>query len=309
MQTSFIGDDRTNNNSPLFDNYIQLRNEISQRLSGENSAGDYERNAQDVLIPAFVSAYTGRGGRGATFPRIPAPNWKITYNGLAKMDAFKDKFRSFNITHGYQAEYNTGGYTSSLLYDAFYLGLDVGLNETPLPTVDPENGRIVPVYIFNQITISENFSPLIGIDMRTKSDVSFKINYNRKRDIMLNLNNAQVTELKSNDISIDVGFRKKDVKVPFTDYILKNDLTFRTAFTIRSTKTVQRSIDDEEYQKSTVTAGNFNLQFKPTLAYMISKRLNLTAYFERGINSPLVSNSFRRTNTAFGIQLRFSLAQ
>jgi len=309
LQTAFTGDDRTNNNSPLFDNYIQLRNEISQRLSTENTAGAYERNAQDVLIPAFVAAYTGGNGRGATFPRIPVPNWKVTYNGLAKMDAFKDKFRSFNITHGYQAEYNTGGYTSSLLYDAFYLGLDVGLNDTPLPTVDPENGRIVPVYIFNQITISENFSPLIGIDMRTKSDVSFKINYNRKRDIMLNLNNAQVTELKSNDISIDIGFRKKDVKVPFTDYILKNDLTFRTAFTIRSTKTVQRSIDDEEYQKSTVTAGNFNLQFKPTLAYMISKRLNLTAYFERGINSPLVSNSFRRTNTAFGIQLRFSLAQ
>jgi hypothetical protein len=32
-------------------------------------------------------------------------------------------------------------------------------------------------------------------------------------------------------------------------------------------------------------------------------------YFDRQINNPLVSNSFRRTNTAFGFQVRFNLAQ
>ncbi len=76
-------------------------------------------------------------------------------------------------------------------------------------------------------------------------------------------------------------------------------------FTVRDTKTVQRKIDDV----STVTNGNINYQFRPTMSYVMNNKLNLTMYFERNINQPKVSNSFNRATTAFGFQLRFSLAQ
>ena len=55
--------------------------------------------------------------------------------------------------------------------------------------------------------------------------------------------------------------------------------------------------------------GNFNFQFRPTLSYVINRSLNLTVYFERTVNDPRVTTAFRRSNTAFGGQLRFNLSQ
>ena len=115
--------------------------------------------------------------------------------------------------------------------------------------------------------------------------------------------------LKNNDITLDVGFKKKHAKIPFSDIILENDLTFRMAFTLRDTKTLQRKITEDNLQETTVTNGNLNWQFKPTLSYMVNKTVDLTAYFERSVNAPLISNSFRRSNTNFGVQIRINLAQ
>jgi cell surface protein SprA len=123
----------------------------------------------------------------------------------------------------------------------------------------------------------------------------------------MNMNNAQLTEIKSSDVTIDLGFRKKNFKIPFTEIVLKNDLTFRFAFTLRDNTTYQRKIENEK-QITTVTAGNLNLRINPTLAYMVTDKLTTTAYFDYSLNNPVISNSFRRTNTNFGIQLLYRLS-
>jgi cell surface protein SprA len=161
----------------------------------------------------------------------------------------------------------------------------------------------------NQVGFTEKFAPLIGINLRTQSDITVKLNYNKSRTVMLTLSNIQVTEMKSNDIMLDIGFRKQKVKVPFSDIVLPNDLTFRCAFTLRDTRTMQRRIDDNERQESKPTAGNINIQFRPTLSYTVNQRVSLTGYFDRTINNPVVLNAFPRKTTAFGVQVLFSLAQ
>ena len=130
----------------------------------------------------------------------------------------------------------------------------------------------------------------------------------------LNLSNAQVTELKNADVTVDIGFTKANLKLPFKINgkvtTLKNDLTFACAVTIRDTKTAQRSIktiNNIDTQESIVTQGNLNFQIRPTLNYVVNQRISLQAYFDHTLNSPYVSNSFRRTTTAFGVQLRFNL--
>jgi cell surface protein SprA len=307
MRTAFDRVD-SRKNSPVFDKFIQTRNDVKANLDARNPEGPYLLNSQDVILPSFLQAYTGRKSNNPTaFPQIPLPNWRLNYTGLSQLEMFKDIFSSVTLTHGYSSSYSTGNFTSSLLYDASFINLDINEANMLFGRRDPVTGVLVPILVMNQVTITEKFGPLIGINVKTKSDITARLDFNKQRSLTMNLNNAQLTEIKSNDITIDLGFRKKNFKIPFTETVLKNDLTFRFALTLRDNVTYQRKIEDEK-QITTVTAGNLNLRINPTLAYMVSKQLTTTAYFDYSLNNPVISNSFRRTNTNFGIQLLYRLA-
>ncbi len=309
--TAFTKDDNLNNSS-TFTKFEENVNTIQDRLSAENPNGNYESSAQDVLIPAFIAAYSGRSAdniKTTAFPKIPLPNWNISFSGLSELPGIKEIFKSFTLNHRYSSEYTVGNFNSALLYGPEFIGLDRSLYNTPFSQVDPETGILVPVYLTNQVSIREQFAPFIGVSVRTQNDWQVNLNINRNRNVMLNLTNAQVTELKNSDFSLDIGYTKAGVRLPFKirgeRKTLKNDLTFRLNCTIRDTKTVQRKVGED----ATVTAGNLNVQLKPTLSYMINNRADFQFYFERVINDPLVSNSFRRTSTAFGFRLRYGLMQ
>lgn len=157
--------------------------------------------------------------------------------------------------------------------------------------------------------ISEQFAPLIGINVRTKGRVTAKVEYKTKRDLTLNVSNAQITELNNKDMSFELGFTKNNMKLPFKaqgrTIVLKNDVTFRMNLTVSNTKTIQRKIDE----LNMVTNGNINFQLRPNVNYAVNQKLNIQLYVERTVNEPLVSNSYRRSTTRFGTQVRFNLAQ
>ena len=172
-----------------------------------------------------------------------------------------------------------------------------------------EEGLFIPIFILNQVVLSERFTPLIGVDVLTKDRLNVAVNYNKERNLGLNFSNSQVTEQKTSDFTLTFQYTKAGVKVPFKiqggQKILKNDLQMRLDTKVANTIQVQRKIG----QDATVTNGNLNLQIRPTLNYVINQNLNLTIYFERTINDPQVTTAFRRTSTAFGGQLRFNLSQ
>ena len=44
------------------------------------------------MIPAFLAAYGGRNPNNISLsqmPKIPLPNWRITYDGLIKLKSIK----------------------------------------------------------------------------------------------------------------------------------------------------------------------------------------------------------------------------
>jgi cell surface protein SprA len=110
-------------------------------------------------------------------------------------------------------------------------------------------------------------------------------------------------------VTFEIGYTKNNLKLPFKSQgrriILKNDVTFRMNIGVTDSKTIQRKIDE----LNTITNGNINIQLRPNVSYTVNQKLSLQLYFERTINEPVVSNSYRRTTTRFGIQVRFSLAQ
>ena len=219
-------------------------------------------------------------------------------------------FSSVNITHSYTSTYDVIGFTASGQYlDPELITLDNNIEDYPLASVFNDNGDWVPLYVINQVAITERFAPLIGINLRTKSRLDFRIEYRRERNLALQLSNAQVTELNRKDFVVDVGYRKAGFKIPWKmggkTVTLDNDLTFRLALSIGDSETIQRKIEES----NTITSGNLNFQLSPTVSYVVNDRLQVQLYFERNINEPKVTNSFKRATTRFGTQISFSLAQ
>ncbi|MBB6460968.1 T9SS outer membrane translocon Sov/SprA [Flammeovirga kamogawensis] len=310
LPTSFSKPD-ANNQSETFNQFVANREVVKDRLNAENPTGGYIDNDQDVLIPAFIAAYTGKEASGvglSAFPSsVPIPNWDIRYTGLSKVKGLKDTFKSITLSHGYQSNYTVGSYNSSLLYGATEIGPDKDINNAPDARI--EDGNIVPVYVINQVNVEERFGPLIGINIKLVNDLQIKFDYNKARMLSLNLSNAQVTEQLNNDFTFDIGYTKAGMKLPFRSKgrttVLKNDITFRLAMSIRDNVTTQYRIDEE----NVVTAGNMNFALRPTISYVLNNRANLQVYFDRTINDPKVSNAFRRTSTAFGFQFKYALTQ
>ncbi|HEY9535787.1 MAG TPA: cell surface protein SprA, partial [Mucilaginibacter sp.] len=110
LATAFSKETGVNNTSKPFQKFLDNRQAISKRLGqiNPNSTGvgadgyadGYGPNSQNVLVPAFLAAYTGKNAAGANlsqFPSIPIPNWQIRYTGLSRMPFFQDLFDSFDI--------------------------------------------------------------------------------------------------------------------------------------------------------------------------------------------------------------------
>ncbi|MDJ1484916.1 cell surface protein SprA [Cytophagaceae bacterium YF14B1] len=287
-----------------------MKNRFGERVTG---AGKYDTTSQDVLIPAFIATYSGKSLNKAkltSFPKIPLPNWNITYAGLSKLEVFKNIFSSINITHGYSSTYTIGSYRSPQEYaSSGLIGLNSSLDALGyVPNVNNDSVYI-PLLITDRVTITERFSPLIGIDLRTPSKLTARITYNKERTISLITTSRQVSEITNQDVTVSVGYTKNNLKLPFRvqgeQRVLKNDVQFRCDVRFLDSKTIQRRFQGV----NTPVAGNFQVSVKPTIQYAINQRVNITVYFERNVNRPVVSTSYPRSDTRFGFRMQYNLSQ
>lgn len=297
--------------SAVFDQFRENREIIAARLERANSNGGfYLQNQQDVLIPAFLAAYTDRDANEISldpFPQMPIPNWRVDYKGLSKIKAISKIFPSFTISHAYNSTFTVNNFISNGLYET-NLTLNNEIENYPLPSITSDSGSYIPVYNLSNVVISERFAPLIGLNLRTKGRLTAKVEYKKERNLSLNTETSQLTEQRNNDVVLDIGFTDSDFKLPFKvkgrTVALKNDLTMRLSVTVRNSEVVQRSLAEGD---NTLVDGNISFQLRPTANYIVNKRLSLNLYYERSFNEPRIQNSFRTTNTAFGVQVRFSL--
>ncbi|MEQ9414552.1 MAG: hypothetical protein RIF39_12015, partial [Cyclobacteriaceae bacterium] len=230
---------------------------------------------------------------------------------LSKLEPLKDLFQSITLNHAYSSNYSVLNYNTSLEYS------DVGIN-VPVEdynnggnfgTVTNESGELIPIYVISQVLISETFAPLIGVNIRTKKKLTMRFEYKTKRDLALNISNAQITELNSKDWSVELGYTKNNMKMPWKSQgrvlTIKNDITFRLNMSITNNRTIQRKIEEV----NTITNGNINFQLRPNVNYVVNQKLNIQFYVDRNVNEPLVTNSYRRSTTRVGFKILFNLAQ
>jgi len=297
----------------------QARIEIAQRLALQNpnwsgntvdSTGfpdGYGPSSQEVLIPAFLAAYSGKSASSvllSPFPKIPMPNWRVTYNGLTKIEFFKRYIKNINITHAYRSTYSVGNFTSNLLYQ--------DQDEDGYTTIRNAVNNFVSQYQIQMVTINEQFSPLIDFDVTWVNSLMTKIEFKKSRNLTFSFTNNQLTEVISNEFVIGLGYRFKDVQFTVKPVgggkrtNLKSDLNLKADLSVKNNKTSLRRIDEDIDQ---ISAGQRVISINTSAEYMINSKFNVRLFFDKIINKPFISSSFPNSTTNGGITLRFTLAQ
>lgn len=273
--------------------------------------GGISRTSSDVLIPAFVAAYTGTDARKIWLDPFPSfasvlPNWRVTYDGLINLGNMRNIFRSFTITHAYQCTYSVGSYSSYLNWISVG-GQNLGF------TLDELTGRPIPSSPYNitSVAITEKFAPLFGLNVTLKNDLQFNAEYRDSRTLTLNSSAGQVVEATTRGIKIGAGYKivgfNTFLKMKGSQQGISNDLTLNADIGIDHTQALIRRIEDS-YTQPTSGTKSFNINF--TASYVMSKRLTLSAYFDHRVNTPLVTtSSYPTTNTSYGLSLNLSLAR
>ena len=315
-----------------FQNYRQIlskrlgtSNPYSQTQGADGYYYGYGKYAVDVLIPSFIAAYTGQDPekvalikqsnpnvRSNPFRAImPKPNWKIDFTGLTRIKGLQKIFTNFTLSHGYNGNLSMNGFTSALLYQ------DVSHYGYP-SFYDTISKNFVPYFLVPNVTIQEQFSPLIGVDMQFVNQLQAKFEYTKTRQLSLSLYDFQLSEVRSTEFIVGAGYRKRGLPMPFglkwpkflssknqSSNKLENEINFRLDFRIRDNVTANSRLDQDN---NFATGGSREITISPTIDYFLNNRINIKFYYDRRKVVPYISSSAPTTNTRAGIQLRISLA-
>jgi cell surface protein SprA len=316
-----VDDDSTYTNS-VWESFLAGRRFISERQNELNYNDDLNEIgyapgfgpiSQNVVVPAFMAAYLGLAPQDVPLDVFQAPvrpNWRVSYDGLSKNPTLKKTFKRFNLNHTYRSTMSSA-YTTNLGYE----GDDEG---RPTATDQGEYQDYISQRQLNTVTISEQLSPLVGVDMSIKTandnEPQIRVEITRDRNVNLGLSNYQITETKTKGVVIGLGYKFDDVPNPFLKtygklpikMLKKTDFLVRCDVNIRENSTVIRKMVEQQNQ---VTAGQRLVSIKLSGDLEVSDKMTLRAFYDQQINKPKVSTSFATTNISSGVALRFNLTQ
>lgn len=290
----------------------------------------------DVMVPAFLAAYTSSGGNSLNiFPTLSRmlPNWTVRYSGLSKLPWFRDMFKSVNINHSYKSIYAVGAYQS---YSTFMELMGPGLGFIS----DATTGMPVPSSMYNVSTVSinESFSPLLGIDVTLQNNLTCKLEYKTIRTLNLSMTSVQINESSSHDWVLGMGYTISNFN-PFGPKARKvksgrksgngqndaqqkqnsssrnnrsssgynSDLKLRLDLSYRKQAAISRDIAS---MTSAASSGNTAFKLSFSADYSFSRLLTMSFYYDRQTNTPLLtSSSYPTTTRDFGLSLKFSLTR
>ncbi len=296
--------------SKLFNQFMSNRVIISQRLGAlnPNSAGvrngvyadGYGGESQDVLTAAFLAAYSGKDAKKSSLnsmPNIPLPNWRLNYRGLVGIPFIAERFSSFDLRHSYRSVYSISSFNSLLKYqeqDGAVVSRDL-------------NDNFLPEFQYAQVTIAEQFSPLIGIDTRLKNNLTANFEIGRSRLLGLNMANSQLAQLTESNMVFGMGYRTTKFRFPFGLFKglkMDNNMDFKLDVAIRDNKTVIYRADILEAE---VSSGAKNITLRPSVDYILNQRFNVRLFYDSNITKPYTSQTFNTSFSNFGFSLRVTL--
>jgi cell surface protein SprA len=334
-----IGDATNDYPSSTFDHFRSLIPEFRDRVEAQYADApqkhlDVNPYSADVMVPAFLSAYTmGAGKSLSIFPAITRmlPNWSVRYTGLTRIQWISDHLKSITLSHAYKSVYSVGGYASYSAWQEYMNGLGF--------IKDQMTGELMPSSMYNVSTVSINeaFSPLIGVDATFLNNLSAKVEYRTTRVLSLSMTSIQLNEALSRDWVLGMGYKIQNFRL-FTDGFsrkvgktqkrskssnqsnsasqsnkansksgVNHDLNLRLDISFRKQAAITRDIASG---MSSASSGNSAFKLSFMADYTLSRLMTITAYYDQQTNTPLLANnSYPTTTRDFGLSLKFSLTR
>jgi cell surface protein SprA len=307
IKTAFGQSDE--NGSEAFDEFRDNRLIVARRVAARRGFDPFNvdaegypvgfgKNSQEVLLPAFLAAYSGNNPSSVAlgaFRDVPIPNWNIKYSGLMRFKFFKDRFKRFSLQHGYRASYTINSFRSNFEYDKDPAGTDVA-------------GNVNTKFLISNINLVEAFSPLIKVDMEMKNSIKVTAEVKKDRALSLSFDNNLLTEVQGMDYVIGLGYRIKDVVfnsglADNPQGIIKSDINIKADLSLRDSKTIVRYLD---YDNNQLAGGQSMWNLKLTADYTFSKNLTAIFYYDHSFSKAVISTAFPITNIRAGFTLRYN---
>jgi cell surface protein SprA len=278
--------------------------------SYDPTLGAVDHNSTDVLIPAFLAAYTGQNASKINLSAFPSilrmlPKWKLSYDGLMRIPFFLNKFKNFTVDHSYSSTYAVGAFNSYLNWvesDIDGIGfIENQLNGNPFPSSP---------YDITSVSIVEAFNPFIALKSTLQNDMSLSLSYITSRSINLNMAAYQIVEQKDNKFSLESGYRidnfNRILKMKKTGGAnFNNELNIKANIAYTLMHNLIRKIEENLTQ---ATSGNSMISMKFSADYNLSRMITLQAFYDRQITRPLVSaTAYPMSKSSFGVNIRVSL--
>ncbi|MDN6309109.1 MAG: cell surface protein SprA [Psychroflexus sp.] len=313
IKTSFKGSSR--GFSETFEKFKQNRMTIANRLASQAgiNTGDpanldengypkgFGRSSQDVLLPAFLAAYTGKSAESiklGAFRDTPIPNWNVKYSGLMRLDWFKERFTRFSLQHAYSSSYTINQFQSNLNFNRINPYGQFNKNQ---------KGNFNSEYIISNINLIEEFTPLIKVDFEMKNSVSILAEYRKDRALSLSFNNSLLTEMLGEEYIFGLGYRIKDLKI-VTQFegnrrVLSSDLNLKANLSLRRNETIIRSLD---VANSRTTAGQDIWSIDFEAEYAFTKNLTALFFYDHIFSKNAISTIFPQTTIRSGFTVRYN---
>ncbi|NJY64145.1 cell surface protein SprA [Salinimicrobium sp. CDJ15-81-2] len=295
--------------SAAFQDFRENRLTVARRLAMANGMDPndtdaqgypigFGRNSQDVLLPAFLAAYTGADAGDVSlgaFRDFPLPNWNLKYTGFMRLPWFRKNFKRFSVNHGYTAGYTVNQFQTNLDYDP-----------ANAREVD-QAGNFKSEVLYSNINLTEQFSPLVRVDLEMTNSIKILADVQKDRALSLSFDNNLLTEISGNQYTLGLGYRIKDLKIDTKvggrTRILSSDLNFKADISYRHNETVIRYLDLENSQ---VTAGQDIWAINFTADYALSKNLTALVYYDHTFSEYAISTAYPQTTIRSGITLRYN---
>ena len=278
-----------------------------------NKHGRVSSTSADVLVPAFLAAYTGQNPN--TIGLNPflgilkiIPNWSITYDGLGKLPWMRDHFKSVTLTHAYTCKYAIGSYGS---YSTWVGCEDNNTGVGFIRNVSTDSPMPSSAYDISNVTLTEAFSPLIGLNLTMKNSLSVKAEYRKQRNLALNITSVQLTEGHTDEFVIGGGYTIKNLNfiTQNKDGVQKkvsNDLKIQVDLSYKDVKMLLRKIDEGITQAS---SGNRVFAIKISADYVLSQKINLQLFYDHQGTTPLISSSYPVKTDNVGLNIKLMLTR
>ena len=268
----------------------------------------FNKNSSDILIPAFVSAYTGIGVSKVTlnpFPKFNAviPNWSVSYDGLSFLEPIRRLFKSIVLNHVYQCTYSVGSYSS------FPQWVEAGNNIGFIPAGDGVTPVPSSPYNIMSVAITERFAPLLGLKVVMHNNLSLNAEYRDRRTLTLNTAASQVVEATQKGFSFGAGYKIVGLNLFYRhrkrQSSFSNDMNLNADFSFQNSQALVRRIETVYTQ---ATSGARIITMNLAANYALSRLATIGLFVDHQINTPIVAMyTFPTTTTSYGLTLNLSL--